>query len=377
MKLIIRQSKTGVFFSTLLLLGLFVFSSSFTIIGSQAQADLLQKEMQRLNEISQKGGWQKITLGKSRYQKGESANAIVQVKKRLKLSGDYTAKDLSPLYTEELERAVKRVQRRFGFPQNGVIEASLVLALNVPVEERLAQLQANLDRLLTEPDLQDGNRIVVNIPEYKLHVYEGSNEVLSMNVVVGKESSPTELFNDELTHIVFSPYWNVPPDIVENEILPAMQKRRNYLSAHGYEITGRENGLPVIRQRPGKNNSLGQVKFLFPNPYNIYFHDTPAKSLFKNRIRAYSHGCIRLEEPQKLAEYLLRNNPEWTPFKISEAMDAGKEQWVKLPVAVPVSIVYYTAWIDEEGLLNFRDDIYGYDRGIPVTGTFSQTQSGK
>ena len=361
--------KTAVFFSSLLLISICILASSFTNIGLPAKAELLQKEIQRYYEIEQKGGWQKITATKGRYQKGESAEAIRQVKQRLKISGEYRSRDLSTLFNEDLETVVKKVQKQFGFPPTGIVDAGLITALNVPAAERLEQLQTNLDRLQTQPVDQAGSRIVVNIPEYKLHVYEGGREVMNINAVVGKESSKTAVFNDELTHIVFSPYWNVPPDIVANEILPAMEKRRNYLAANGYEVTGHENGLPVIRQKPGKKNSLGQVKFLFPNEHAIYFHDTPAKSLFKNRIRAYSHGCIRLEEPQKLAAYLLRNS-DWTNDRINDAMNAGKEQWVKLAAPVPVSITYFTAWIDDEGLLNFRDDIYGYDRGVPVEGNF-------
>jgi murein L,D-transpeptidase YcbB/YkuD len=360
----IRQMKTAVFISLLLLSNFCVLANTVNPIGSSAQADLLQKEVQRLSEIEKKGGWHIITLQKSRYQRNESGDAIVAVKKRLKQSGDYTAKDLSSLFTPELEEVVRRVQRRFGFPENGIIEAALVRALNVPVTDRIRQLQINLDRLRTQPAAASDNRIVVNIPEFKLHVYEAGAEVFNMNAVVGKKSSKTETFNSELTHVVFSPYWNVPPDIVQNEILPAMRKRRNYLSTHNYEITGRENGLPVIRQKPGKGNSLGQVKFLFPNEHAIYLHDTPAKTLFKERVRAFSHGCVRLEDPQRLAEYLLRNNADWTPTRIFDAMDSGKEQWVKLPMAVPVSIIYYTAWVDDQGLLNFREDVYGLDKEL-------------
>jgi murein L,D-transpeptidase YcbB/YkuD len=127
------------------------------------------------------------------------------------------------------------------------------------------------------------------------------------------------------------------------------------------EITGEEGGLPVIRQRPGGKNALGKVKFLFPNSFNIYFHDTPAKSLFAKDKRAYSHGCIRLKEPVRLAEYVLRNQPEWTPQKIQEAMNSEREKFVKVKNPIPVVITYYTAWVDENGLLNFRDDIYGHD----------------
>ena len=361
MKTRIRRKKTHVLLHLILLAAIIVTGSSFTGIEPSKQADLLQQQLQRYREIQRKGGWQKITLLKNQYRKGESGRTIAQLKKRLLTSGDFEEADTSSLYSLALEAAVKRVQRRFGFPENGVIEASLVMELNVPVEDRLAQLAANQQRAAMQSSPASGNRIVVNIPEYKLHVYENNNEVLSINVVVGKESTRTAIFDAALSQVVFSPYWNVPPSIVENEILPAMRRNKRYLSTHNYEITGYEDGLPVVRQRPGGRNSLGKVKFLFPNDHAIYFHDTPEKALFKNRIRAYSHGCIRLEEPEKLAAYLLRNNPEWLDTDIEEAINSGSEKWVKLAQPVPVTITYFTAWVDNEGLLNFRDDIYHYD----------------
>jgi len=165
-----------------------------------------------------------------------------------------------------------------------------------------------------------------------------------------------------LNQVVFSPYWNVPPSIVQKEILPEIEKNPNYLESQNMEVTGTdEDGLPEIRQKPGEKNSLGKVKFLFPNSFNIYFHDTPAKELFNRSKRAYSHGCIRLAEPEKMAQYLLRNDPEWTPERISDAMNSGKEKFVKLKDPVPVFITYYTAWVDEYGKMNFREDIYGHD----------------
>jgi murein L,D-transpeptidase YcbB/YkuD len=143
-----------------------------------------------------------------------------------------------------------------------------------------------------------------------------------------------------------------------------MEKDPDYLSRNQMEITKEENGLPVVRQLPGDKNSLGKVKFLFPNSFNIYFHDTPAKSLFDKDVRAYSHGCIRLGEPEKMAEYLLKGDPRWTPDKIFEAMNSGEEKYVKLDNPVPVFITYYTAWVDESGKLNFREDIYGHDKEV-------------
>jgi murein L,D-transpeptidase YcbB/YkuD len=195
-------------------------------------------------------------------------------------------------------------------------------------------------------------------------MYEGKNKAFEMVVVVGKEGHNTMMFNGDLNQIVFSPYWNVPPSIVKNEILPAMARNSNYLANQNMEQVGTEGGLPKIRQRPGEKNSLGRVKFLFPNSFNIYFHDTPSKSLFERDKRAFSHGCIRLAEPEKMATYLLRNNPEWTPERISDAMNSGTEKFVKLKDPVPVIITYYTAWVDENGLLNFRDDVYAHDNKL-------------
>src|SRR5689334_16141393 len=185
-----------------------------------------------------------------------------------------------------------------------------------------------------------------------------------MDVVVGKEGHNTMMFNGDLNQVVFSPYWNVPENIVKKEILPEMDKDKNYLEKQNMEVTGEEEGTPVIRQLPGEKNALGKVKFLFPNSFNIYFHDTPAKSLFSKDKRAYSHGCIRLSEPERMAYYLLRNDPNWPQEKIDEAMNSGNEKFVKLKDPVPVFITYYTAWVDEHGALNFREDIYDHDQHL-------------
>jgi murein L,D-transpeptidase YcbB/YkuD len=182
-----------------------------------------------------------------------------------------------------------------------------------------------------------------------------------MNIVVGKAGTSSVIFTDELKYIVFSPYWNVPYSITKNEFIPAMNQNSNYLSTKNMEVTGYNNGFPVIRQKPGGSNALGAVKFIFPNSYNIYFHDTPSKSLFKREKRAFSHGCIRLAEPFKLAQYLLRKDTSWTDQKIKDAMAIGEEKWVSLKQSIPVFITYFTSWVDQDGLLHFRDDIYGHD----------------
>lgn len=361
---------TSIRISGIVLLFFFFFASgSFAgdttekkTIPSLPQAERLQKALNHYYEIRQNGGWEKINATQKFYMKGQTAPAIKQIKERLRASGDFTSKDTSSVFTNDLVKAIQKIQKRFGQKQNGVVDAWLIKELNRPVEERIQQLEANLERLQTTPALTNGTNLIVNIPEFKLHVYEGSTPVFDMDIVVGSESHQTVIFHDEMTHIVFSPYWNVPENIVKNELLPAIRKNRNYLRNNDYEITGYENGLPVIRQKPGKQNSLGRVKFVFPNPYGIYFHDTPAKGLFEYPKRTFSHGCIRLAEPTKLAEYLLRNSPQWNKEKIKDAMNSGREQWVKLNVPVAVALTYFTAWVDDEGHLNWREDVYGLDK---------------
>jgi murein L,D-transpeptidase YcbB/YkuD len=326
------------------------------------QYELLQNALEHYYAIQKAGGWQPVKATKKYYMKGQSDAAVKQIKKRLRTTGEFSSNDSSVVFTQELAEAVKTIQKRFGFKVNGVVDARLVKELNVPVEKRIQQLLANLERLQTATATTEGTRLVANIPEFKLYVYEEGELLFDMDIVVGSESNQTVIFNDEITHIVFSPYWNVPPSIVASEILPAMRKSLSYLSRNGYEQTGTENGLPVIRQRPGAKNSLGQVKFVFPNDHNIYLHDTPVKGLFALPKRTFSHGCIRLAKPAKLAQYLLQNLPQWTNEEIEEAMNSGKEQWVKLPQPVAVSLTYFTAWVDAEGLLQLREDVYGLDK---------------
>lgn len=325
---------------------------------------LLKDQLGKYYTIAKQGGWPQITTSKKTLKKGASDSIITVIKKRLQLTGDLIGNDTSRVFDDTLQSAVKTYQMRMGYTPDGIITASLIKDMNVPVLKRIEQILMNMGRMRWMPAERSGQMIVVNIPEFKLYVYEGKNKVFDMNVVVGKEGHNTMMFNGDLNQIVFSPYWNVPPSIVKNEILPKMEADPNYLASQNMEQVGMEGDLPKIRQLPGPGNSLGRVKFLFPNSFNIYFHDTPAKSLFEKDKRAYSHGCIRLEQPEKMANYLLRNNPEWTPERISEAMNSGVEKYVKLKKPVPVMISYYTAWVDDYGKLNFRDDIYDHDKKL-------------
>ncbi|GEO08880.1 L,D-transpeptidase family protein [Segetibacter aerophilus] len=323
---------------------------------------LLKNQLQKYYDITKKGGWPAINSKLKTIKKGTSSPDILAIKKRLEVTGELPAGDTSQLFDEQLENAVKAFQASRGLTPTGVVNASLIKEMNVPALKRVEQLLINMGRMRWMLTPETGNLLLVNIPEFILHVYEGKNEAFRMEVVVGKEGHNTTMFTGNLNQVVFSPYWNVPLNIVKNEILPAMANDPDYLSRNNMEeVPGGEDGLPNIRQLPGPKNSLGKVKFLFPNSFDIYFHDTPAKSLFSSDKRAFSHGCIRLSDPTKMAEYVLRNQPEWTPERIEEAMNSGEEQFVRVKKPIPVLITYYTAWVDENGVLNFRDDIYGHD----------------
>ena len=324
----------------------------------------LKIELQKYFDIAQKGGWPTLPDSAKKYKKGTSSPLISLLKKRLQITGEMPPGDSSQVFSDTLERAVMLVQQRFGYKPDGVITSTILKDLNVPVEKRLQQLLINLNRMRWMPNEPEGKLIIVNIPEFVLHCFEGKTKIFDMDVVVGKNGHNTMMFTGKLSQVVFSPYWNVPPSIVKKEILPKLETNPNYLEEEDMEITGDEGGLPVIRQVPGEKNSLGKVKFLFPNSFDIYFHDTPAKSLFDKDKRAYSHGCIRLSEPVKMAQYLLKDNSEWTPEKIDDAMNSGQEKFVQIKAPIPVFITYYTAWVDENNQLNFRDDIYGRDADI-------------
>ena len=324
----------------------------------------LKDQLARYYDIAKKGGWPVIPADKKTYKKGTSSPAIASIKRHLSLTGDMPGSDTTQLFNDTLEMGIKNYQRRFGYTPDGIITASLIKDLNVPAQNRVQQILINMERMRWMPSRPSGNLILVNIPEFVLHLYDGKNKVWDINVVVGKEGHNTMMFTGDLNQVVFSPYWNVPPSIVKKEILPALEKDPTYLARNNMEQVGMEGDLPKIRQLPGPDNSLGRVKFLFPNSFNIYFHDTNAKGLFSKDKRAYSHGCIRLEEPEKMANYLLRNQPEWTPEKIEDAMNSGTEKYVKLKDPIPVFITYYTAWVDDAGQLNFREDIYGHDASL-------------
>jgi murein L,D-transpeptidase YcbB/YkuD len=330
----------------------------------------LKDELKRYAALDTLVRWDMLSLGeRKKLVPGDTASVIPDIRQRLMVLGDLvggmdTILLSSTAYDSTLMHAVQRFQEHHALLSDGVIGNSVIRQLNVTPAQRVRTILINMERLRWVPEAYAPDLILVNIPEFRMHIFENGKEAWNMKVVVGNEATRTVIFSDTLSNIVFSPYWGVPQSIVRNEIVPAMRKNPNYLAKKGMERIGGSDSNPVIRQKPGPGNALGKVKFLFPNSYSIYFHDTPSKGGFARESRAASHGCIRLSEPQRLAEYLLRNDTTWTTEKIKAAMNKSSETWVKLKEKRPVTIGYFTAWVGSDGKLNFCDDVYGHDEKL-------------
>lgn len=327
------------------------------------QYELLRTFLKKYTLLSAKNRWLPITPGEI-LSPGVSSLMVQLVRARLYQLEDFKGDTLLNIYDPLLSDGIKVFQNRHGLTINGLLNKETLAELNVPLTYRIRQILVNMERSRWLPVTLNSDYVAVNIPEFKMHVYHADSLLWSCSVVVGQTRHPTTAFYGEVQYVVFSPYWNVPPGILINEVIPGMRRNSNYLRDHHMEITGYRNGLPVIRQKPGSDNSLGLVKFLFPNSYNIYLHDTPSKSLFGETSRAFSHGCIRLSEPARFAEFLLKGNSDWDAQKTIQQMHAGKEKSVSLKKRIPVFIAYFTAFADRAGHLNFRKDIYNLDKRL-------------
>jgi murein L,D-transpeptidase YcbB/YkuD len=329
-----------------------------TYLPVNHQFEQLRKMLVRYTQIEKSGEWKQLTFSEKKYAAGDSASELVGLKQRLQLVGDMNAGNGSPVFDTALTAAVKRWQQRFGLKPDGVVGPAMMEELNRPLEYRIRQLLINMERARWIPQVDSSRFIFVNIPDFRVHIFDSGRLQFSLNVVVGKPATNSVIFTANMKYIVLAPYWNVPYSIVKNE----MGRTASYFSRRNMEVVGRyADGLPMVRQKPGPNNSLGRIKFLFPNQYSIYLHDTPSKTLFGEQRRAFSHGCIRVQEPFKLAHYLLAGNPEWPDDKVLKVANGPTETTITLKREVPVFVGYFTAWVDGQGRLNFRNDIYGHD----------------
>ena len=352
------------------------------LVPPQKEYADLAEALRRYRGIDSAGGWPAIPDGEP-VAVGERDPRAPVLRQRLALTGELSGDaKADSVFDAELAGAVARFQARHGLEVDSTLGRMTLAALNVPVGDRIRQIELNLERMRWIPRSFGDRYILVNIPNYYLHAYDDGEKVLDMKVVVGEEyGSATPVFSDSMSYVVFRPYWNIPESILAEEILPKAREDGSFLARNNYEIvksmddpepvdlsdvdwSGPDDGsFPYLaRQKPGSRNSLGLVKFMFPNRFSIYLHDTPADHLFDRSVRALSHGCIRVEDPEQLAEFVFSGTPEWNEPRIRQAMATNAEdnQTVTLDEKIPVYILYLTAFT-EDGELNFRDDLYGMD----------------
>jgi murein L,D-transpeptidase YcbB/YkuD len=340
----------------------------------------LRQALWRYFEIEAKGGWPRVPYGPG-LSKGHRGPRVRALRERLLASADYVEGFSEPepeVFDEALEQAVLRFQARHGLVPDGVVGPRTLAALNVPVGGRIEQIELNMERWRWLPEDLGNRYIFINTAAFELSVVEFRQKVMAMRIVVGKPYWHTPSFSAKMTYIVLNPAWNVPRSIALEEILPAVQKDPGYLKRKGFVVlqgwgkeaepvdpatvewpeVDEENFAFRFIQRPGQGNPLGRVKFMFPNRFNVYLHDTPSKNLFTQRVRTFSHGCIRIEKPLDLALHLL---PNMSPEDLSELLESGKEVEVPLPEPYAVHSLYWTAWVAADGSVQFREDIYGRD----------------
>jgi len=315
---------------------------------------------------------------------GSAYPDLAGLESRLQLEGDLAPTTGTPqppppsVFNATLSAAVKSYQHRHGITEDGTLTAQTIKSLNVPMNLRVAQLQDSLERWRWLPEPYLHARLMVNLPEFVLRGFDPDHKLdFTMRVVVGKVMGEhqTPVFTHMMKYLVFRPYWSVPVDIARKELVPHIETSRGYLASKNFEVTNNKGivqtdytakqvaqGAVMVREKPGPKNSLGLVKFIFPNQYDIYLHSTPAVSLFERSRRDFSHGCIRVQKPADLAAWVLEGQGDWDMDKVEEAMNTGPDNHtVSLKTPLPIVIFYLTAIVEEDGQVHFFDDIYGYD----------------
>ncbi|WP_017498561.1 murein L,D-transpeptidase [Flavobacterium sp. WG21] len=336
----------------------------------------LQGVLKKYKKLDRSNKWKPIVPEETPYKDlrpDAVSNTIAQVRTRLYLLGDLKKDSKSNVYDRELMDAVMKYKVRNGFKPNYILAEEHIKEMNIPLVDKMETLKLNMERCRTISDQMVGcdEYVLVNVPSYELIYVKNGKVQLSSSVFVGAPLTKTTIFNGEIERIVFSPYWTVPQSIVNNELKSKIAEDKNYLAKHNMEIV---NGQ--VRQKPGPENSLGLVKFMFPNPDDIYMHDTPSKTLFDFEKRTFSHGCINVKMAKELATAMLKDYPEWTPDKIDKAMAGKTENSFKLTKKVPIYITYFTSLVNENGEIGFFQDVYERDAELnktvsPQTGVVS------
>ena len=345
----------------------------------------LKKQLARYRRLASAHAWEPIPKGKL-IRSGQRDRRIPAIRKRLGLLGDLpvTSHSRSQRFDAPLVRAVERFQRRHGLNADGIVGNQTIAALNVTPARRIGQIKLNLERWRWIPHDLGERHVLVNIADYSLTVVEQGQPKMKMRVVVGNNYRRTPVFSDTLTKIEFNPYWSPPTRLAVDDLLPEIKKDRNYLKKNGFSVlagwkkgarelnpdtidwsqVNEDNFWYRLRQNPGPKNALGRMKFLFPNRFAVYLHDTPSRQQFVQGRRGFSSGCIRVQRPVDLAAYLLKDQKGWSRKKIQKVVDSGKHTKVRLKGDVHIHILYWTAWVDRQGRLQFRDDIYQRDSSL-------------
>jgi L,D-transpeptidase YcbB len=342
----------------------------------------MRSKLAELRKIEANGGWPMIPQG-SAVKRGASDGRLPVIRDYLVMTGDLSAADrgAGDRYDDKTVEAVKRFQERHGLTQDGVIGGTTLTEMQVSVDRRVRQMEVNMERRRwMNRDLGDLH-IFVNLADQYLKVVKDEKTIHTALLVVGKPFTRTPIFSEKMTYVVFNPYWSVPPSIANKEYLvklrqdPGLLNRQRIRVLAGSGDNAREidpysvnwsgmSRIPyALRQDPGKGNSLGRLKFMFPNKYNVYIHDTPAKALFSKDLRVYSHGCMRVQHPEALAEVLLKAQG-WTKEKIDAQLATGAQKIVNLKTSIPVHVTYLTAWVNKDGTVNFRRDVYKRDQRL-------------
>ena len=343
----------------------------------------MKKALVRYRALRDAGGWPMVPRGKA-LEPGDVSPRVPLLRQRLFATGDLVDSSLeSEIYSEDLRTAVQRFQSRHGLSDDGVIGKRTMRALSMPVEQRVQQIVANMERARWLPADMGGRHVLVNVPGFDLEIVENQAPVASMAIIVGRRMRRSPIVSGELTRLEINPNWNVPESIARKDLLPKLREDPYHLFDAGLRLFDKDsreeltrdeidweevaaNGtLPFrMRQDPGPQNALGRVKFMFQNDFAVYLHDTPSRRLFAKPERAFSSGCIRVERPLELAEYLLLDKPGWERYTIDEVVESGDRTSVQLPAPVPVHLIYRTAWMGANGQVQFRHDLYGRDEFI-------------
>lgn len=322
---------------------------------------LLVQTYARYQQIAARGGWGTLAV-KPVLKAGATGERVEALRRRLSVEDASVppAATMEPAYDPALAAAVSRAQARYGLNPDGVAGASTVAALNTPVARRLGQIRANLERWRWAPRDMPAYRAELNIADASLALYDGGQPALLMRAIVGRPSKPTPMFQDRIQAVIFNPPWNVPADIAAKELWPKIRRDPGYMAREHFVV--RPGG--GLQQLPGPDCALGTIKFDLSNRFGVYLHDTPARSLFARDARALSHGCMRLENPNALARRLLAGDPTWTPTQIDMALMSGKTVRAPLQRPVPVYVFYWTVFVDNQGQVQFRPDVYRWDEKL-------------